>query len=253
MRVIILVAGQGTRLRPLTNDRPKCMVELNKKPLIQYQLDLFKEFCINDINVVTGYLEEKINFESINKFYNPDYASTNMLYTLFCAKELFDGSDDILISYGDIIYNSEVLTKIMDSKGKVNVVVDRDWKDYWQARMDNPLEDAETLKIDDNGSIKELGKKATSYDDIEGQYIGLIKIRKDFVVDFKNYYENLDNTSVYDGKDYNNMYMTSFLQLITENVEPLNPVFIHNGWMEIDAPSDLLFSSFVKMKSADNE
>lgn len=253
MRVIILAAGQGTRLRPLTNDRPKCMVELSEKPLIEYQLDLFKQFGIKDINVVTGYLEEKINFENINKFYNPDYASTNMLYTLFCAHELFDGSDDILISYGDIIYNSKVLTKIIDSKEKINVVVDKDWKDYWQARMDNPLEDAETLKIDSNGNIKELGKKATSYDDIEGQYIGLIKLRKDFVVDFKNYYENLDKTLVYDDKDYNNMYMTSFLQLITENIEPLNPVFIHNGWIEVDTPSDLHFSSFLKMENTVNE
>lgn len=253
MKVIILAAGQGTRLRPLTNDRPKCMVKLNEKPLIQYQLDLFKEFAINDINVVTGYLEEKIDFKNITKYYNPDYATTNMLYTLFCANELFDGSDDILISYGDIIYNSDVLTRIMDSKEKVNVVVDKDWKDYWQARMDNPLEDAETLKIDNNGNIKELGKKAISYDDIEGQYIGLIKLRKDFVIDFKNYYENLDKTLVYDGKDYNNMYMTSFLQLITDNLEPLKPVYIYNGWMEVDAPSDLLFSSFVKLKSDDSE
>ena len=253
MRVVILAAGQGTRLRPLTNDLPKCMVGLNEKPLIQYQLDLFKQFGINDINVVTGYLKEKINFDHIKKFYNPYYTSTNMLYTLFCANELFDGSDDILISYGDIIYNSEVLSKIIDSKAKINVVVDKDWKDYWQARMENPLEDAETLKIDSNGDIKELGKKATSYDDIEGQYIGLIKLRKDFVLEFKKYYENLDKTSTYDGKDYNNMYMTSFLQLITENIEPLKPVYIYNGWMEVDTPSDLLFSSFVKMNSADNE
>lgn len=247
MKVIILAAGQGTRLRPLTNDRPKCMVELKDKPLIQYQLDLFKKFDIQDINVVTGYLEEKIDFKNIKKFYNPNYASTNMLYTLFCARELFDGSDDILISYGDIIYNSDVLTKVIDSNAKVNVVVDKDWKKYWQARMENPLEDAETLKIGHDGNIKELGKKPYSYNDIEGQYIGLIKLRKDFVLDFKEYYETLDKTSIYDGKDYNNMYMTSFLQLITENVEPLHPVYIHNGWMEVDAPSDLLYSSFVKI------
>ncbi len=87
MRVIILAAGQGTRLRPLTNDKPKCMVELVGKPLIKYQLDLFDDFNISDINVVSGYLEEKINFNQINKFYNPNFSSTNMVSTLFCASD----------------------------------------------------------------------------------------------------------------------------------------------------------------------
>ena len=146
-----------------------------------------------------------------------------MVSTLFCAKELFDGSDDILIAYGDIIYNDKVLSAIVDSKDKINVIVDKNWEEYWSARMDNPLEDAETLKIGVGGNIKELGKKAKNYDDIEGQYIGLVKIRKDVVIQIKEYYENLDNNILYDGKDYENMYMTSFLQMIADNLMPLMP------------------------------
>lgn len=151
------------------------------------------------------------------------------------------------ISYGDIIYDKEVLESILNANNKINVVVDKEWRRYWEARMENPLIDAETLKISENGFIKELGKKPKSYDDIEAQYIGLIKIRKDFAKDFKSYYENLDKSKVYDGKDYENMYMTSLLQMITDNLEPLNPVFIHNGWIEIDEPSDLNFSKFLRI------
>ena len=247
MRVIILAAGQGTRLRPLTNDKPKCMVELAGKPLIKYQLDLFDDFNISDINVVSGYLEEKINFNQINKFYNPNFSSTNMVSTLFCASELFDGSDDILIAYGDIIYNEKVLQRILEAKEEINVVVDKKWKRYWSARMENPLRDAETLKIDSDGKIKELGKKPTSYDDIEGQYIGLIKIRKDMVKKIKEFYTNLDQDSFYDGNDYKNMYMTSFLQMIADRLTPLSPVYIENGWIEIDEPSDLNFIEFMEV------
>ena len=246
MRVIILAAGQGTRLRPLTNERPKCMVELDNKPLIKYQLDLFEKFNVTDINVVTGYLEEKIDFKNIKKFYNPKYDKTNMVSTLFCAKELFDGEDDILISYGDIIYNDTVLQKIMDADDKINVVVDKEWRKYWEARMEDPLRDVETLKINEKGYIKELGKKPNSYDDIEGQYIGLIKISKEVVKDIKDFYENLDKDTTYDGKDYVNMYMTSFLQMIADKLLPLSPVYIQNGWMEVDEPSDLNFKNFVE-------
>lgn len=246
MRVIILAAGQGTRLRPLTNDRPKCMVELDGKPLIEYQLDLFKKFNIKDINIVTGYLEDKINFNGTKKFYNPNFETTNMVSTLFCAKELFDGADDILISYGDIIFNDSVFDAIEKANDKINVVVDKQWKKYWEARMDDPLRDVETLKIDKDGNIKELGKKPNSYDDIEGQYIGLIKIRKDMVVKVKEYYANLNKDLIYDVKDYENMYMTSFLQMLADSLIPLTPIYINNGWIEVDEPSDLEFTSFLK-------
>lgn len=247
MRIIILSAGQGTRLRPLTNNIPKCMVKLDGKPLIQYQLDIFQKHKIKDINIVTGYLEEKINFQGVKKFYNLDYASSNMVYTLFCAKEIFDGSEDILISYGDIIYNNKVFESIKKANNEINVVVDRKWKKYWEARMEDPLKDAETLKIDENGYIKEIGKKPNTYNDIEAQYIGLIKIRKDVVSRIKQCYENLDKNKNYDGKNYKNIYMTSFLQVISDTLYPLTPIYINNGWMEIDEPSDLQFKSFLKI------
>jgi choline kinase len=111
--------------------------------------------------------------------------------------------------------------------------------------MENPLEDAETLKIDDKGHINELGKKPTSYDEIEGQYIGLIKIKQSMLAKFKYYYRGLDKAKTYDGKDFENMFMTSFLQMIADNLSPLTPVFINNGWIEVDAPSDLDFYNFL--------
>jgi len=246
MRIIILAAGQGTRLMPLTSDKPKCMVELNGKPLIEYQLDLFGKFNFSDINIVTGYLGEKIYFDKIRKFYNLHFDSSNMVATLFCANELFDGEDDILISYGDIVYNHKVLKAIEESSEKVNVVVDKDWRTYWEARMDDPLRDVETLKIGENGNIIELGKKTNTYEDIQGQYIGLIKIRKDVVKQVKNYYYNLDHLATYDGQSFDNMYMTSFLQMIADNIFPLSPVYIEGGWIEIDEPSDLEFGHFLE-------
>lgn len=251
MKVIILAAGKGTRLMPLTRNKPKCMVELNEKPLLEYQLDLFAKFNITDLTVVAGYQEEKINYKQIKKIINPDYDSTNMVSTLFCAHRLFDGKDDILISYGDIIYNEDVLKSIIESDEDISVVIDKDWKAYWSERMQNPLEDAETLKINKAGYIEELGKKPTTYDEIQGQYIGLIKIKKEVSIKIKDYYENLDKAGTYDGNNYLNMYMTSFLQMLANDGYNLYPVYIRNGWMEVDQASDLNYSKFLKteMKS----
>ena len=245
MKVIIPAAGQGTRLRPLTDECPKCMVQLEGKPIIKHQLDLFDKKGLDNINIITGYMGDKIDYPGIKKHYNPKFESTNMVYSIFCAEE--EMNDDLIISYGDIVYNEEVLQKLLESKAPISVVVDKGWKKFWEARMEDPLEDAETLKIDEKGNIKELGKKPKSYNDIEGQYIGLMKFSKTSLEEIKKYYHSLDKEAVYDGKDYENMYMTSLLQQIADNLIPLTPIYIENGWLEIDAPEDLKYYSFVNV------
>lgn len=240
MKMIILAAGEGTRLRPYTNDKPKCMVNYNNKPIIDYILDVSKECKIDEVAIVNGYkkdiLKEYFQQETIQWFTNKDYQKTNMVSTLFNAKDFMN--DDIIISYADIIYKKKVLDSLIDADGDFNVVVDKNWKELWSLRMENPLDDAETLKIRNNNII-ELGKKTDSYNDIEGQYIGLIKISKSAIKKVIQYYESLDQNAIYDGKDFNNMYMTSFIQMIIDNLMNVHPVFIDGGWIEIDSVDDL--------------
>jgi L-glutamine-phosphate cytidylyltransferase len=243
VKFIVLAAGQGARLRPLTDNIPKCMVPLEGKPLLEHLIDTAREVGLEDLHVATGYREEAIDYPGVTKHYNPHYDKTNMVATLFCAEEIM--VDDLIVSYGDIVYQSDVLAAVAESDAEVSVAVDRQWKRYWEARMEDPLEDAETLKIDEAGHIVELGKKARSYDEIEGQYVGLMKFRADALQRIRAFYHGLDKNVRYDGKDFDNMYMTSFLQLIADRLAPLTPVFIENGWMEIDAPSDLEFTRFL--------
>ena len=144
------------------------------------------------------------------------------------------------------MYSEKVIDKVLNDTSDIGVVVDKEWQAYWKSRMENPLDDAETLKINESGDIIELGKKANNIKDIQGQYIGMVKIRKDFVPKFINFYNKLDRFCLYDGKDFDNMYMTSFLQKITEELTHLKPIYINNGWMEIDEPTDLNHTQFLK-------
>jgi len=239
VKLLILAAGQGTRLRPLTDNKPKCMVEYKNKPIIDYILDATKKCSINNIAVITGYkkgvLENYLKNENIKFFTNDNFDKTNMVNTLFCAKEFMD--DDLIISYSDIVYTKEILDKLIQSKNDFSVVVDRDWYKLWSKRMDNPLEDAETLKVIGD-RIVELGKKPKNYDEIEGQYIGLIKISKNIINEVITFYNSLDKNTIYDGKDFNNMYMTSFIQMIIDNLLDVKPIFINGGWIEIDSVTD---------------
>ncbi len=238
--MIIVAAGQGTRLRPLTNEMPKCMVKYKQKSIIDYILETASNNELNKIAIITGYrneiLENHLKNKNIIFYKNKNYENTNMVSSLFCGKDFMD--DDLIISYADIIYKNEVLDKLIKSKDDLSVVVDKDWKKLWSLRMENPLEDAETLKIE-NGNIIEIGKKAKSYDEIEGQYIGLIKISKNILNKVIKFYFNLDRSASYEGKTFDNMYMTSFIQMMIDNLLDVKPIFINGGWIEIDSLDDL--------------
>ncbi|WP_440651963.1 sugar phosphate nucleotidyltransferase [Candidatus Pelagibacter sp. HIMB1495] len=240
MKMLIVAAGQGTRLRPLTNEIPKCMVKFKNKCIIDYILEAAKNCRIKDIGIINGYkstvLENYLKFENIKFFNNKNYENTNMVSSLFCAEEFMD--DDLIISYADIIYQKKILKQLMNSKDNFSVVVDRNWKELWSLRMENPLDDAETLKIK-NGNIIEIGKKAYSYNQIEGQYIGLFKISKKIIRQVIKFYYNLNKESLYDGKNFDNMFMTSFIQLVIDNLLNVTPIFIDGGWIEIDSLDDL--------------
>lgn len=241
MKAIILAAGQGTRLRPHTNHKPKCMVELAGKPLLHYQLEVLKKVGVSKILVIGGYCADQLIADGIEKIINYNYENTNMVSTLFCANNWMAPDEDLLVAYGDIVYEEKVLTSLLQVDAPLVISVDLGWQNLWEARMEDPLSDAETLKLNKFNQVIELGKKPKTIDEIQGQYMGLIKIRKDFISTFINFWNNLDRTGAYDGKDFDNMYMTSYLQnLINAGLE-LRAAFTYNGWIEIDTSDDLMF------------
>lgn len=242
MKAIILAAGEGKRLRPFTNEVPKCMVPFRGRPIIDRLLSTMRRCGIEDIILVSGYKGEALEYhlkdQPVRLYRNDLFQSTNMVYSLFCADKDLEGSD-IIVSYSDILYDEGVLRKLMESGAEVSVVVDLCWRELWEVRMDDPLSDAETLKMDREDNIIELGQRPKGYADIEGQYIGLVRFSKGVLPGIKRFYEGLDRSAMYDGQDFNNLYMTSFLQLMIDRLTPVKAVLIQGGWLEIDSTQDL--------------
>lgn len=239
VRAVVLAAGTGSRLRPLTDTRPKCLVPLLGRPLLDRQMDVLRTAGIDDVSIVVGYLEQAITRKDLRKITNPAYDRTNMVSSLMCAREIFDGRADVLICYGDIVYEPRVLNAVLNACHAVSVTVDRGWHDLWKVRMEDPLADAETLKIGDSGRIVELGRKPGSLADIQGQYIGLLKIESGAQAEMLKIYDSLDPIGPYDGKDRANMFMTSFVQLLIDRGLDVGPAWIDHGWLEVDSLDDL--------------
>ena len=239
MRAIILAAGQGNRLRPLTAKLPKSMVPLFGKTLLQRQIKTLRKMGIDEISIVVGHYGNLIKGDRINVVKNHAFARTNMVTSLFCASDKFDGKMDVIISYGDIVYEARVLEALFSCEASVCIAADLNWKNYWEVRLENPLSDAETFKTDSSGYVKELGKKPSGYNEIEAQYMGLIKVKADSHLPLVEHYNSLDKLSDYDGKDFDNMYMTSFIQGLIDSNWEVRPAFIKGGWLEVDTLEDL--------------
>lgn len=242
MKVIVLAAGEGKRLRPLTADRPKCLVELRGRSLLDWQIGVFRRCGIGDVTIVTGYRAEAFRGRRERLCHNAAYARTNMVHSLFCAEPELEG--DVIVSYGDIVFEKRVVDALLAQPGSLAVVVDTGWRDLWEARFVDPLLDAETLRIDRDGNIDEIGKKPTSYDEIDAQYIGLFKISGEVIADVRKFYWGLDRSCLYDGQSFDKMYMTSLLDLITRHLVKIRAVPIAHGWLEVDGVEDFrLYSS----------
>jgi len=242
MKAIILAAGEGSRLRPYTNDRPKCLVELGGKALLDWQLDALRANGITDIAIVRGYMAEKIERPGLPTYLNPVYDRTNMVYSLWCAKP--ELTDDVIISYADIVYEPAVVAALLRTAADLAVVVDKEWKTLWDLRMDDPLKDAETLRINQWGTITEIGQKPQSLEQIEAQYIGLMRFRGEGLAILKKIYERDKEIADRGGNPWNisrpfeKAFMTDFLTALITAGLFIKAVPISGGWFEIDSKED---------------
>ena len=242
MKAIILAAGEGKRLRPLTNNTPKCLVNLFGKSLLQWQIETFRSCQIDDISVVTGYRSKLVDLPGLKFFQNKKFETTNMVESLFCASQ--ELSEQTIVSYGDIIFEKKVLDKLIQSKADFSVIVDKNWKRYWEIRFDNPLNDVESLKIDTDDNITSIGQKTQKINEIEGQYIGLMKFQNAGLEKIKKFYEKTKSQSTNNSNPLNPLvsfqqsFMTDFLQGLINDGCKLKAVEIENGWLELDTIND---------------
>ena len=243
MYMIILAAGQGTRLRPLTDNIPKCLVQVKEKAILDWQLQVAQQAGINDIAIIRGYRKETIDRKGVIYFENLLFETTNMVETLMCAESVFH--DGFIVSYGDIIYEQSILESLLSSNHPINVVIDRNWQVYWERRFEDVLDEAESLQFDSQGRITSIGQKPKSINEINGQYIGLMSFKGEGVNIWRSVYalakhEAASGHSPFGGqRSFNSLYMTDMLQGIIDFGFPIHSVPIQRGWVELDSLEDL--------------
>ncbi|PCK33411.1 phosphocholine cytidylyltransferase family protein [Pseudoalteromonas piscicida] len=237
MKAIILAAGMGSRLGNLTKHQPKCLIELWGESLLHRQLRQLESIGITDVVVVSGHCANKISELWNTTIVNKNFNNSNMVYSLSLTLNWLNGleNEQVLILYGDIAFSTNVLNSLKNSAVSNNAVVlgNTKWLELWKQRMNNPIEDVETFKFNDAMLLEEIGQPPKSLSELEGQFMGMLKMRANFLVEQLKQY-SLDLQA---GKSDPNLYMTDLLQAmcIEENVS----VELARGqWIELDTIDD---------------
>ena len=239
-KALIIAAGLGSRLKKHTENRPKCMLDFGGKTLLQRQLDSYLKNKIKDISLVRGYKKEKINYKGIKYFENNDYENNNILNSIFYAEKIINGN--IIISYSDILFDSSVVERTLNSDHDISVVVDIDWRGYYVGRKDHPISEAENVIFNSNNEVEKIGKINTGNEEVHGEFIGMIKLSNRGTEIFKEHFQRLKkvywNKPFQRAKTFQKAYLTDFIQELVDIGIKVHCVIIESGWKEIDTVED---------------
>ncbi len=240
MNAIIIAGGKSTRLRPLSNEIPKTMIEVSGKSVLERQVEVFQSCGISDITAVTGYHSEKVNLPNINCIKNEKYETTNVNEGLFCAKAKL--SDSVIITYGDIIFENEILEQTLNFKGDIGVVIDLDWKKQYTGKFGRPISEADNV-IMNKKQILKISKNLTKKDDlILAESIGIFKLSKTgakILLDRYNHLKKSHKGKFHSASSFKDAFFMDMIQELIDTNVIIEPIPINGRWCEIDTQLDL--------------
>ncbi len=240
MNVIIVSGGKGTRVRPLTNEIPKTMIEVYGKTVLESQIEIYRNCGITDITVVTGYQSEKINLPNITCIKNEKYETTNVNEGIFCAKSKFN--DSVIITYGDIIFDQEILEQSLNFKGDIGVVIDLDWKKQYTGKFGRPLSEADNVIINEK-QILEIRKNIAEKEGfILAESIGMFHLSKRGAKIIADRYDHLKKSHkgrFHSASSFTNALFNDMIQDLIDTSITVEPIPIKGKWCEVDFKIDL--------------
>lgn len=237
MQAIILAAGFGSRLRPLTDSVHKSLTEVNGKPILINELELLSQNGITETIIVTGYMHDKIeeaigysyNGMKITYVYNDEYSVTNNIYSLYLTKDYI--KEDVLLLECDLFFENELIKKIIDSKSPCNVLVSK----YNKDTMDGTV-----VKVDGSDRIQHMYLKKMQGDGFDysdaWKTVNIYKFTYEFS---KKYF--FPEMELYVNNQSKNSYYELILGALIYygNIEHKIVTVSEEMWAEIDDINDL--------------
>ena len=235
---IVLAASRGSELGILTEDRPKCMVDVRGQPLLQRLVDTLHSADVRDITVVRGYRKEMVNLPSIKTIDNDFYDSSGEAATLACAIDALNS--DCLIAYGDILFRQYIMDQLLTADGDIVLVVDA----LWRERDPDPKSGLRDLVACSapfqTGYLEDGPVKATHIGPhvaehaISGEWIGLARVTDKGAAIVRSEIETMRR----DGELAQASLCDLFNRLVALGQE-VHVLYVTGHWLDVDNQADL--------------
>jgi phosphoenolpyruvate phosphomutase len=235
---LVLAASKGD-FGDLVKDRPKAMLRLRGKPIMTWHTDAFRRQGIRRIGAVRGYCKQAIDLADIQYFDNDEYATTGELASLYAARDFLRG--DVVISYGDIVFDEFILRNLLSQGGEISIAVDGGWKlrGRTDEKRDLVVTDGaydpmglSTCKLVRMGEVKPV--------DATGEWIGLLHLRAEKtekLVKLLDHFANEEPQTLRKGD------IPGLLNRLVGAGETVSVVHTFGHWYDLDEQKDLLLAS----------
>jgi len=233
MKAVILAAGQGTRIRSVQGEHPKCLIEVDNSTILDHQLEALSMAGVNEVAIVVGYEKAQIinhvtsrkpsRIQRIHFIENPAFAITNNIYSLWLALEWLRGESFIVLN-ADVILDADMIDSAVRSNAPISMIVDPLWRD-------------ETMKVIIHGDrVMQMSKKI-SRERFSGTYIGITIFSKAIQAQFFHKMSALISAG-----RVNEFFNIAVQELVDEGVHVGCTSTDGMAWAEIDDPTDLSFA-----------
>ena len=242
MRAIILAAGYGLRLNQHTKDIPKALLDLNGKSILERQISLLREYGVNEIFVVTGYKREKYVLKDVEYIFNPRYSETEQLASMMVARtKIFD---DVLVIFGDILFDSQILQQILASNDDIAMAIDLNWEKSYNDGLCNSHPLDEPVLINQKKVLRISYKQTDTMIENQtvGEFLGVIKLSANGSRTIIKKYEELEKSHVgrfHDANSLEKAKLADILQELIDSKIEISFIAVNGKWCEIDTPKDL--------------
>lgn len=236
---VILAASRGSHLGELTQDQPKCMIDVRGEPILRHLINTFQKCGVSNVGVVCGYRPDRVDASPCSVFINSDYGKNGEVASLACARTMLDGP--CLISYGDILFRRFILEAIQSVKGDIVLAVDglaaaADYRDGARARdfvqASRPF-GGDYLQEQEPAQLRTIGNQLEP-DQVSGEWMGLVALSAkgsravDAQLDCMEKDGSLGQASMLD-----------LFHAMIQKGQKIDVVYFAGNWMDVDDMADL--------------